>query len=118
MRAKPYRRREVAPETEWFLLLRKGFTDGLFLFLRPSRILRAGAGSLFFFEDFLGEDWKFALRRVAEFLGPSYVEKLPEYEKEAGAFIRRDLQHHKASIRDMLDRADIPMLSNIIFYFV
>lgn len=61
-----------------------------------------------FYEDFLSGEWKTAITRLAEFLGPSYAEKIPEYEDAIKGFISSDLQHYKTSIADMLRNTDIP----------
>ena len=102
----------------WVSSLEEGLYRWLILISSAIRNTQGRRRLIVFFEDFLGEDWKIALKRIAEFLGPSYVEKLPEYEKEAGAFIKRDLHHHKASMKDMLDRADIPYAVKHLYFFL
>jgi hypothetical protein len=62
---------------------------------------------ILFYEDFLRNDWKSAVEKIAAFLGPSYL-KNPQYEDEIEAFIERDNQHHKVSVSDMLHNPQMP----------
>jgi hypothetical protein len=100
----------------WVVSLEEGIYRWLILMSSAICNTRGRRRLVVFFDDFFGEEWKTAVRRLAEFLGPAHVGKLPEYEKEISSFIKRDLQHHRTTMGALLDNAEIPYAAKHFFF--
>jgi len=92
----------------WVVSLEEGIYRWLDLMSSALKNTQGKRRLVVFFDEFLGPDWRVPVRKLAEFMGPSYVQKLPEFEKEIRAFIREDLRHHTTSLKELLDNDEIP----------
>ncbi|MFQ5353959.1 MAG: sulfotransferase family protein [Thermodesulfobacteriota bacterium] len=77
-----------------------------------SNIIRHTAGKrriFVFYEDFMGKDSMSAIRRLADFLGPEYVEKVHKAASKIESFITKGLQHYETPLMATLQDVDMPL---------
>lgn len=89
------------------------FTEAYYIwYMYTSSIIRYTSGRrrvFVFYEDFMGKDSMRAVGRLAEFLGPEYVERMRWAATEIEAFITKGLQHHETPVIDTLKDAGMPL---------
>jgi len=80
--------------------------------LYTSNIIRHTSGKrriFVFYEDFMGSDPMVAIRRLARFLGRSYVKRMDDASSEIEAFITKGLQHYETPLLETLEDAKMTL---------